>query len=381
MVFQCRQNFLGEAMNRTGVALQRNTRRSVISLGVILIGILVFSRPLVARESTDVIVMKNGDRLTGTIKRLEAGVLYVGLGYVDGDLSIDWKKVARLESHQLFIIKTQDGSVYMGQLVTVAQPPGSQPTQLQIVEAAEAEKPLIVDPARVVNVRQTSEDFLKRWSGDISFGSAYSKGNNTTQYNLGFGASYRRERWTAETSFNSNLAANTGATTSTRNALTENVYHLLPWDNYFYGGLGSFLQSSVQGISSQTSLGTGIGRFLKNTNRTRLALLGGLAWQRTNYQQSGTTQTSQDVVAGLVALNLSLFQFSRTNLQITANAFPALTESGRVRLNTNVSYYVKVFGKLDWNLTFYGNWDTKPPPHFSGSDYGTTSGLSLSFGK
>jgi hypothetical protein len=29
--------------------------------------------------------------------------------YIDGTASVDWSKVARLESNQIFIVKTQDG--------------------------------------------------------------------------------------------------------------------------------------------------------------------------------------------------------------------------------------------------------------------------------
>ena len=41
---------------------------------VILCFFLLFSLPLFARENTDVIIMKNGDHLTGQIKGLDNGV-------------------------------------------------------------------------------------------------------------------------------------------------------------------------------------------------------------------------------------------------------------------------------------------------------------------
>jgi hypothetical protein len=49
-------------------------------------------------------------------------------------------------------------------------------------------------------------------------------------------------------------------------------------------------------------------------------------------------------------------------------------------VNTNASYYIKLFSDLSWNFSFYGNWDNQPPPTLSGSDYGTSSGLSWTFG-
>jgi hypothetical protein len=225
---------------------------------VILSFALLLTVPLFARENTDVIVMKNGDRMTCEVKGLNAGALSVSLDYVNGTISVEWSKVARLESSQLFVVRTQDGSVYTGKLTTV-DTPANQPVKIQIAETEE--KTLAIDTSRIVNMGETSEKFWQRFNGDINFGINYSKGNQATQYNFGTQAEYLRERWTAQATFNSNLSSNSGSTTSTRNQLGLSSYHLLPWDNYFYAGLGTFLQSSVQGIRLQTTLGGGIGRF------------------------------------------------------------------------------------------------------------------------
>ena len=80
------------------------------------------STPLFARDKTDVLVMKNGDRMTCQVKGLEAGVLYVSFDYIDGTASVEWSKVARLESKEFFIVKTEDGSVYTGKLNTPETP-------------------------------------------------------------------------------------------------------------------------------------------------------------------------------------------------------------------------------------------------------------------
>ena len=49
--------------------------------------------PLSAQENTDVIVMKNGDRLTCEIKGLNGGVLSVKLNYVDGTIAVQWSQL------------------------------------------------------------------------------------------------------------------------------------------------------------------------------------------------------------------------------------------------------------------------------------------------
>jgi hypothetical protein len=103
---------------------------------VLLIAALVCATPIFARQKTDVLVMRNGDRMTCQIKGLDAGVLYVSFDYIDGTTSVQWSKVARLESNQLFIVNTEDGSVYTGRLNTPETPVG-QPIKIQILETSE----------------------------------------------------------------------------------------------------------------------------------------------------------------------------------------------------------------------------------------------------
>jgi len=339
--------------------------------------VLAFSLPLFARESTDVVVMKNGDRLTGEIKGLDGGVLYVSMSYILGTSSIDWLQIVHVESKQLFIVKTAAGSVYRGTLETVATEGGG-PVKIEVVETPG--KQTEISQEQIVQISETSDKFWQRFNGAVNFGVTYSKGNETVQYTLGSEAVYLRQRWSAGVNWTSSLSTSSGVTAATRNEITATGRHLLPWNNYFYAGLADFLQSSVQGIGLQTSVGAGIGRYLKNSNRSTISVLGGLAWQRTQYSQSTVGAPTQNLAAALVAGEVKLFRFNKTNFDITGILFPVLNSSGRVKFNTNATYYIKVTGNLSWNVSFYGNWDNQPPPHFVGSDYGTSSGLRWTFG-
>jgi len=333
--------------------------------------------PSSAGNKTDLVVLKNGDRLTCEIKSLNSGTLYVSLDYALGTISVDWSKVTHLESGRNFIVRTENGSVYRGTLNTTGN--GAKgPMTIEVTE--EAGQKAVLEQSRVIRMDQTSDDFWQRFNGTIISGLTYSKGNQATQYSLGLETEYLRERWSARMDFDSNLASSSGATASTRNQLTFDGRHLLPRPHYFYGGLVSFLQSSEQEIRIQTLAGGGVGRFLKNTNRASIAVLGGVALQRTNYVQSIFPVPPQTVSAAMAGVELKLFRFDRSNVNIAARMFPAISDPGRVYLATDSSYFVKLFGKLSWNVTSYGNWDTRAPARFSGSDYGATSGLSLSFG-
>ena len=344
---------------------------------LVLVSVLLFAVILHARDKTDVLVMTNGDRLTCEVKGLDAGVLYVSFDYIDGTASVNWSKVARIESDQLFVVKTELGAVYTGTLRT-AENTVDRPVKIQVLAA---EKEDVIDQSQIVQMVATSDRFWQRFNGELSFGVIYSKGNESTQYSLGSQIAYVRERWTAAASFNSNLSTSSGTNASTRNSLDFGGRRLLPWNHWFYGGIASFLQSSEQGIALQSTLGGGIGRYLKNTNRASIALTLGPAWQKTDYKHSGeATSNHQNLAAALFYVDAQFFKFSKTNLDLTAALIPAISDPGRVRFNTNASYYIKIFSDLKWNVSLYGNWDNRPPPGFSGSDYGTSSGLSWTFG-
>ena len=342
-----------------------------------LIGVcclFLVTAPLFAREGTDVIVMKNGDHLTGEIKGLNAGVLYISMKYILGTSSVQWSEVVHLESKQLFLVKTGDGTVYTGTLNT-ANTEGDQPLTIEIAEAsgkrAEIERP------RIVEMYVTSEKFVERFNGIVNTGVIHTKGNQSTQYSLSAQVSYPRERWGAASSFSSTLSSSTGVTTSTRNQLDLGLFRLLRRNNWFYEGVGGFLQSSEQGINNQTTAGGGVGRYLRNTDLTRISVLGGFVGQNTNYQENNGPQ---NLASALIATNLQFFRFNKTNATVTAAFLPIISGPARVKFNMNASYYLKLTGRLSWNVSFYGNWDSRPPNGLSGSDYGSSSGLSWTFG-
>ena len=339
--------------------------------------LLLLTAPLLARDSTDVIVMKNGDHLTGEIKGLSQGVLYISMQYILGTSQVQWSKVDHIESKQLFLVKTEGGSVYTGTLSTAEAAEG-RPMTIEVVESSS--KQVKLERPNVVQMDQTSERFWERFNGQINSGITYTKGNQSTQYNLGANVAYPRERWDASASYNSTLSTSSGVTATTRNQFSLAGEHLMRWDNWFYAGLAGLLQSSVQEINIQSSIGGGIGRYLANTNFARIYVLGGIGYQRTQYSPNLAISNPQQVATGLVAAGARLFRFNKTTLDLTTSVFPAISQPGRVYTNLNATYYIKVSGNLSWNVSFYGSWDNQPPPTFSGSDYGTSSGLSITWG-
>ncbi len=163
---------------------------------LILAFLFTLTAPLFARDKTDRLTMKNGDSMACEIKGLDGGVLY--------------------ESTQLFVVKTEDGSVYTGALKTAGMG-ADRPMQIHVLQPPE--QVLTVERSQIVQMVATSDKFWERFNGGISLGTIYSKGNQSTQYSLAASTAYVRERWNAGARLDSNLSKSTGTTASTRNSL------------------------------------------------------------------------------------------------------------------------------------------------------------------
>ena len=125
-------------------------------LQVVFWMIVLFASPLFARDKSDVLVMRNGDRLTCEIKRLSADVLYIGLDYALGTVSINWFKVDHLESPQLFVVKTQDGEVYSGKL-SMSNTAGERPVSIEVIE--EPDESVELERSQIAKMDQSSQNF------------------------------------------------------------------------------------------------------------------------------------------------------------------------------------------------------------------------------
>jgi len=129
---------------------------------LILVFLFTLTAPLFARDKTDRLTMKNGDSMTCEIKGLDGGVLYVSFDYIDGTSSVDWSKVASVESTRLFVVKMEDGSVYTGALKT-AEMGADRPVQIHVVQPPDLV--LSVEHSQIVQVVATSDKFWERFNG------------------------------------------------------------------------------------------------------------------------------------------------------------------------------------------------------------------------
>jgi len=71
---------------------------------------MLFLLPALAKaEKTDVIILKNGDRITGEIKNLEAGILQYKTDTM-GTVNIEWRFISEIISDTNQSVELTDGT-------------------------------------------------------------------------------------------------------------------------------------------------------------------------------------------------------------------------------------------------------------------------------
>ncbi len=328
-------------------------------------------------QRTDVVTMKNGDRLTCEITAVDHGTLYAKLDYVDDTIEINWAEVAKVESKRLFIIKTDTGAVYESTISTL-DPGAGKIVKLEISTVSKTK--VDINTTDIVTVEASDKKFWKRFNGSVNFGMNYAKGNDSRQYNLSAFAEYPRRTWGAQFDFSSNLQATEGVRSTTRNEFRTRFDKYLRNRKFFVTGGVGFLQSSEQSISLQSSVVGGIGYNFIDSRQMKISLIGGMGWQRTSYDRENDLTEIQNQAAVLIGTDIRYYRFKKAGLSFQASVLPSVSEPGRIFYKVNNNFYYKIFPRLTFNISFYGGWDSRPPFGLSGSDYGTTTGLGWTFG-
>ena len=148
--------------------------------------------------------------------------------------------------------------------------------------------------------------------------------------------------------------------------------------NSFVASLSDFLHSSRQDLNLRTTLGGGYGRYLKRTTNSKLAWLGGVVYIHESFGTTAGSLSGQSMEA-VVGLQYNCVRFNFGELQSQVRIFPGLTDSGRVRLNTNNSITIKLRNNFHLLFTFWDDFDSRPPVTARRNELGTSSGIGWSF--
>jgi putative salt-induced outer membrane protein YdiY len=332
---------------------------------------LMWSCGLYAAPKTDIVVLINGDRMTGEVKDLERGILTFSTEFM-GTISIEWEKVAQLKSGQLFEVELMDGTKVYG------RPTSAGDERALILAPGDGSEVRIVPVDQTVRIAALDEGRLRdRLDGYVNVGWSAAAANDVSQYSLGLGATYRDPVRSWEVSYTA-LQSESSDNPSSQSQSLQLEQRRFMRDRWFWSGAGSLEANDELGLDLRALLGGGFGRHLIQSARQELWVVSGLAVTREEF----TDGTTQESLEGILGGSYDLYRFDDPEVDISADlrVFPSFTISGRVRTSAGVTASYEIVKDLTYQLSFTHSSDSEPQSAGAAtSDWSVVASLGYEF--
>ena len=366
------------ALDNASVAQGPFSRRSPVRAfrhAWFVLFVIILATATLHAQQKDVVIMKNGDRLSGEIKKLESGYLEIDMPYVLDPIRVDWLQVERLESPSSYRIELTDGRRLEGDSIAKdeAAPPSGSDFRLGEGDAASR-----FPAPDVVSIESTERSFWAQLKGSIDVGFGFTSGNSQTQNNLTANVEYPGTRFEVGTNLTSSVTSTEGIDDTNRHELSTTSQIYLS-RKLFIGNILSFLTSSQQNLDLRTTVGGGLGRYVIRTNRTQLSWLAGAAYTRELYDPDSGLEPKQNNAEVLLAGGISWFSFDRADFKTTLEVYPSMSDWGRVRSNLNSSLSVKFAHDLYLKFSLWDTFDSRPPVSSQKNELGVSNTVGWSF--
>lgn len=337
--------------------------------GLLLLAfLLAFGPYAVCAEKTDVIVLRNGDRVTGEIMSLGNGLLTYKTNDM-GTLTIEWEKVARISSRSPFILEGSDGQRHTGAIQEA-----SEPGRLVVLTD---DGPVTLDTSHVVGIVRFGKRLGQRFQGYLDLGFSLQKAQKNIQVNLASNLSYISKKWEARTDASTYYAKQEDIDSTMKNLLSLNFKRV--FQSLWSAAIFTQLESNTElNLALRLLAGAGVGRHFIRNNRQNLSAVAALDVTRESYLDETDPKTSLE---GVLGVNYQAFRYVSPDLSITAGAFayPSLTEKGRIRFNFQTSIRYELFKRFYVSIGFLDSYDSKPGGEATAkNDYSVTFSISWS---
>ena len=336
--------------------------------GCLAVALVLASCADAQAQRTDVVTLGNGDRITGEIIQLDRGRLEFKTDDA-GTLYLEWDKLTSVVAARLFEVEIEDGTKYLGNL-------GGAPPRSITVVAAGFSIPLQMPV--VTRIAPIGVSFWSRIDGSIDAGFSYTRSSGVAQLNLNWNSMYRRPASTFRTALSLNTTAQEEDEGRDDRGSLDASYLKYPWKRWFFTVVGRFETNESLGLTLRSQVGGAVGPRLVNTNRAQLALGAGLV---VNDERGVDVEPTRNVEA-LFMFGWSFYTYDRpkTNLDITTQYYPSLSDPGRNRLQFDAAVKQEVLKDFFVSVSGYNTYDSRPPnPAFSNNDVGVVLSVGWSY--
>lgn len=345
----------------SGVAKVREHPRSRRHL--ILLAVLPFFILIPATAFADVVLLKNGDRVSGKILKMESEQLEIDTAFA-GKIRVGWGDIQSVRSDRPLALTFFASS-------SIPDGVGLRDGDRVIVTELDAEGPIRLSDVKAINV----SDLYHR--GNINLGGNVVSGNSNTQA-LNAAASYtlRQDRHRLQLDGKMNRGEANGELTAQNGAASGRYDYLLTRQVFLSGG--QLLEHDrFQNLAVRSTTTAALGYDFYDRQTRSLSVGAGPSLVYENFT------TSPDTVVPSAMWFVRWYQEFRggdVTLFHHHQGFRDLARDGGFRLNADQGIRVKVYGDLALNFEYDLRFNTKPAPGRKTVDTTAIFGLSYAFG-
>jgi hypothetical protein len=329
----------------------------------------LIASPAALAEKTDIVVLKNGDKITGEVKGLERGKLSFSTDSM-GTVSIEWEDINAVMSSTGQSIELVNGQRFYGPLQK------SENEEMVQVDTEQGAIGLAVDD--VVTMYPVEAGFWDRLDVSASVGFSWDKASDVGKYSIGVDTEYRDPKYITRGSFSSEVTTQSDGISTTSRASLNGLHMRFRPNKRFTTWFANAEKNDELGLKLRTLAGAGYGWVPIRSNRNWLMFSTGLDVNR-EYPQEGEAETNLEAV-GMVTYEYFRYSDPQRSFSTALTVFPSLTDWGRVRADFNTQLDIEFVSDFFWVMSLYANYDSDPlSENASSSDYGINSSLRYKF--
>jgi len=334
----------------------------------------------------DQVVLKNGDRLTGSITKSDGKVLVIKTDYA-GDVTVKFDAIQSITSTGDLNVSLA-GKTVVGPVTTSGDDVVVATRTAGPVEAPKASVTMLRSPAeQSVYEKSLHPGFREGWNGGLNLGFALTRGNSETKnLNIAFNAVRKgfHDKLTLYT--NSIYAANdlpTASPHTTANAIGGGARYDHDFSpRVFWFVNGDFYHDALQHLDLRSTGGGGLGWHAIKHDSTTLDLLAGVNYTHEGYavpiNPPDPSKTRNQ--AGLTLGDAFMHNVGKGTV-ITQSLFfyPDLSQTGQYRGTFNFGTVTKLNKWLGWQNSFADIYVSNSPRGTKKNDLQLATGLNISF--
>lgn len=333
---------------------------------------LLVSGAASAHDKTDVLVLTNGDRLQGEIKKVAQGTLTLSTDAA-GTLSFKWAYVASLVSAFPFQVRATSGRDYFG---TLGEP--DRPGEIKVVGPSETHAVALSEVFAVVPMEQS---FWQQLDGSIDFGFSYVRSTKAVQYSLSAETHYKTRKVYGDLALNSLFTSQEDAESASQHNL--GLVLLRPLSALDGRGnliaIGQLQSNPNQGFDLRAIAGGGFGALLQLSSGGFALLSAGATVDREQVTDSSEVNTD---VQALVAFRWVRYRthYPRRRFSLGLSTFTNITNTPRFRMQLRLRLSWEIVRHLIVALNFLDTYDSRPPTEDAvKNDFSFTTSLGYTF--